>query len=288
MHPVPAAQATIRPDLPDAPLGPGSLLWTYLGDRRLLLFLGRTGVMQNMHPAVGAALQDHSNFFDDPWDRLLRSIPQILGTIYDADAEQTAARVRDYHKPLKGTDSRGRRYHALNPEVYWWTHVTFVETVIAMNDHFGTPLTDAQKNQLVAEAVTWWRRYGLSDRVLATDYAEFRRYWQHIIDNELESNATTDYAFALGRNRIPAPPGIPELVWSVIWRPVMAVNIWLGIALLPPRCREVLGLTWNGRDQRLFDLFTATVRATWPRLPTRLRYFHRAYTAIQRTNRTPA
>ncbi|MFG3522221.1 oxygenase MpaB family protein [Nocardia nova] len=282
---MPSAPETIHatPEVIGAPVGPGSLLWTYLGDRRLLLFLGRTGVMQNMHPAVGAALVDHSNFFDDPWDRLLRSIPQILGTIYDADTEQTAARVRDYHKPLKGTDSRGRRYHALNPEVFWWTHVTFVETVIAMNEHFGTPLTATEKNRLVAEGVTWWRSYGLSDRVLTADYTEFHRYWQHTIDEVLESNTTTDFAFALNRNRIPAPPGLPEPVWSLIWQPVMAANLWIGIGLLPPHCREILGLTWHRRDQRLFELFTATVRTIWPRLPERLRYFSRAYAGITRT-----
>ncbi len=27
--------------------------------------------------------------------------------------------MRDYHKPLEGIDSRGERYHAPNPHVYW-------------------------------------------------------------------------------------------------------------------------------------------------------------------------
>ncbi|WP_327150826.1 oxygenase MpaB family protein [Nocardia sp. NBC_01329] len=44
-----------------------------------------------MHPAVGAALGDLSNFFQGPWDRLIRSLPQIQGMIYDAD---NAAMVR--------------------------------------------------------------------------------------------------------------------------------------------------------------------------------------------------
>jgi uncharacterized protein (DUF2236 family) len=123
------------------PIGPDSLTWRWLGDRRLLLFLARTGTLQNMHYAVGAALQDHSDFFADPWDRLLRSIPPILGVIYDPPEMATAIAVRDYHKDLKGTDPKGRRYHALNPEVYWWTHATFIEVIVAMNDHFGTPLT---------------------------------------------------------------------------------------------------------------------------------------------------
>jgi len=240
-------------------------------------------VLQNMHPAVGAALQDHSNFFADPWDRLLRSLPQILGMIYDADPEVLAGRVRDYHKSIKGADAHGRRYHALSPEVYWWTHVTFVESCVAINEFFGTPLSAAEKDQLVAESVTWWRMYGLSDRVLVADYAEFHRYWERVIDTELEANPTTDFAFALNRRRIPAPPGVPEPVWSVIWRPVMAINLWLAVALLPPRCREILDLSWRRRDDLVFRCFARAVGAVWPMLPVRVRYLPRAYAGIRRT-----
>ena len=34
------------------PIGPGSLTWTHFGDVRGLLYLGRAGTLQNMHPAV--------------------------------------------------------------------------------------------------------------------------------------------------------------------------------------------------------------------------------------------
>ncbi|MEU1980632.1 oxygenase MpaB family protein [Nocardia sp. NPDC019395] len=269
-----------------APIGPGSLTWKYAGDFRNMLFLGRTGILQNMHPAVGAALQDHSNFFADPWDRLIRSLPQIQGMIYDADSEAQAGRVRDYHRPLKGTDSRGERYHALNPDVYWWTHATFVELTIAINEHFGTPLTGAEKDQLIAEGVTWWRMYGLSDRVLVSNYAEFEEYWNRTIDEVLEANATTDFALRLGSVRIPAMPGIPEPVWSVIWRPVMAFNVWLANALMPERAREILDLRWTPLDQKLFGIFATTVRTVWPLLPERLRYAPRAYAGIKRVRTT--
>lgn len=268
--------------LKGAPLGPGSLTWKYAGDWRNMLFLGRTGILQNMHPAVGAALQDHSDFFDDPWHRLVRSLPQIQGMIYDADSEDQAARVRDYHRHLKGTDSRGERYHALNPDVYWWTHATFIELSIAINEYFGTPLTDAEKEQLVAEGITWWRMYGLSDRVLVADYAEFKRYWDRTIDEVLEANATTDFALRLNRQRIPAMPGIPEPVWSVIWRPVMAFNVWLANALMPERAREILGLRWTPLDQVFLGAFSTAIRTVWPLLPDRLKYAPRAYTGIKR------
>lgn len=66
-----------------APLGPDSLLWKWGSDNRLQLLRGYTGILQNMHPAIGQSLLDHSKFFDEPFARLQRSTPQIIQSIYD-------------------------------------------------------------------------------------------------------------------------------------------------------------------------------------------------------------
>jgi uncharacterized protein (DUF2236 family) len=190
--------------------------------------------------------------------------------------------VRDYHKDLKGSDSRGRRYHALNPDVYWWTHATFVEVVIAVNEYFGTPLTIEEKNQIIREGVTWWRSYGLSDRPVIDNYADFQRYWNRMLEHELEANATTEYAVAIGTADVPPPPRVPRAVWTVVHRPVMATNVWLLNALMPERGREILGLTWTKNDERPFRAVSAVIRHGWPLLPARLRYNPRAYAGIKR------
>ncbi|RDI49916.1 oxygenase MpaB family protein [Nocardia mexicana] len=269
-----------------APLGPGSLTWRYFGDRRVLLYLGRSGTLQNMHPAVGQALQDHSDFFADPWDRLFRSLPPIFGVVYDSPEDGTGPQVRDYHRGIKGRHADGRRYHALDPDVFWWTHVTFFEFIIAVNEHFGTPLTREQKDQVVAEAVTWWQRYGLSMRPAFSTYAEFETYWQHMLSEVLESNPTTDFAMTIEGRPIPPLPGVPAPIWALIQRPVMRFNVWLATALFPGRAREILGLTWTDSDERRFRLFADVIRRTWPLLPDRLRYTRRAYAGIRRAART--
>ncbi len=84
-------------------LGPQSLLWRWAGDMRIAFEGGTAGLMQTMHPAIGQGLIDHSNFFDDPVDRVFRSLPGILGTIYDGpEADQTGRKVRDFHHHIKG------------------------------------------------------------------------------------------------------------------------------------------------------------------------------------------
>ena len=114
------------------PLGPDSLTWRYFGDARGLLFTVRAGVLQAMHPAIDAALLQHSDFLENPINRLLRSAPPILGVVYDGpQAGPTGAWVRDQHKTIKGTDSKGRKYHALSPDAFYWAHATFFESIIA-------------------------------------------------------------------------------------------------------------------------------------------------------------
>jgi uncharacterized protein (DUF2236 family) len=267
----------------DAPLGPGSLTWKYHGDRRGLLFMWRTGTLQNMHPAVNSALQQKSNFFDNPWDRLLRSIPPIMGVVYDDRPDETGAQVRDFHRDIKGEDDgHGRRYSALNPDTFWWTHVTFVETIVAINEFFGTPLTQAEKDQLVAEGVTWWKRYGLSMRPVVSTWEEFQAYFDHMLTHELEHNATTRWALTADQQSMPPPPGVPGIAWKLLERPTSKFNRWLGNGLMPPKAREILDLEWHTRDEIALRILGQVVRRTWPFLPARVRYQPRAYDAIKR------
>ncbi|SKW25410.1 Uncharacterized protein conserved in bacteria [Mycobacteroides abscessus subsp. abscessus] len=73
---------------------------------------GTAGLLQTMDPAIGYALIEHSNFFADPVDRVFRSLPPILGTVYDDPAAGTGVTVRDFHRDIKGVQPDGVRYHA--------------------------------------------------------------------------------------------------------------------------------------------------------------------------------
>ena len=99
-----------RPKAAGAPVGPGSLLWATAGDPRGLIPGTAAGIMQLMLPGLGAGVTDHSNFFDDPYDRIFRSIPVIWGTIFapqDVEGADRGRFVRDLHRDIKGTDHHG-------------------------------------------------------------------------------------------------------------------------------------------------------------------------------------
>jgi uncharacterized protein (DUF2236 family) len=247
-----------------AGLGPGSLTWKHFGDVRGLLLTQRTGVLQVMHPAITAALIDHSDVFENPTQRLLRSAGPILGVIYDEDGEQTARWVRDRHTQIRGRDSQGRRYHALDPETYYWAHATFFESQIATQEIFGKPLTVEEKERLYAESVTWYERYGLTMRPVPRDYRAFERYWQSMFDDVLEATPIALSAVRAARD-LPAPyPVIDGPLWALM-RPLFARGgPWLARGTLPPQAREMLEVEWSGADELALNSLRTALKAAWP------------------------
>src|SRR5579875_4196273 len=108
------------------PLGPQSLVWRYFGDNRMFLIGPRPAVLQNMLAELGQGVLDHSVFFSDTAARVKRSLPPIFMTVYGSDDDHPGQQVRDFHHDIKGEmpagSGRAARYHALDPETYYWAH----------------------------------------------------------------------------------------------------------------------------------------------------------------------
>ena len=258
-------------ELRRSPLGPDSLLWKWGSDQRIQLLRGYTGVMQNMHPAIGQSLLDHSKFFDEPFARLERSTPQIIMSIYD-DGD-LGKQIRDYHTTIKGTLRNGERYHSMNPETFWWAHATFVYRVIYAQELFGTPFTHEEKDQIVREGATWWDHYGMSERPVIDNYDDLVAYMDEMADTVLERNETVDFALRTARDEMITPPeGVSPKVWKIIWKPIMRSVIWLTYGTIPAKERAILELDWSAKDQKRFDRIAKLVKKVFDVLPEDKRY----------------
>ena len=100
----------------------------------------------------------------------------IMGVVYDGDrAAQTGAQIKGFHTTIKGVDAAGRRYHALNPETFYWAHATFFMLIIKIAEYFCGGLTEAEKRQLFDEHVQWYRMYGMSMRPVPDELGGVRR-----------------------------------------------------------------------------------------------------------------
>lgn len=265
-------------DAPPAPLGPDSLTWRLFGDWRGLLQGPWAGSMQNMHPQLGAAVQQHSIFFMERIPRLLRSLYPIGGVVFDGErAPQTGAEVRDYHIPIKGVDDQGRRYSALNPDVFYWAHSTFFMGTILTAERFGDGLTEDEKRQLFDEHVTWYRMYGMSMRPVPNTWEEFQEYWDHMCRNVLENNWAAREVLDL--STMPKHPSfrwLPDRVWRLHLSILGPFAVWVTVGLYHPAVRELMGYRWTRRDEVLHRLFGRLVNLTFKALPMRRRFHPRA------------
>lgn len=252
---------------PGAPLGPKSILWDVAGDWRSAFSGLSAGILQLMYPHLGRGVEDHSAFFDEPWDRIYRSVPQIWATIFAPDADERGLQIRDYHTGITGTDARGERYHALKPDTFWWAHATFswemFETVDRWN-HRG--LGRRRREQLYQETVTWYRRYGVSDRPVPANYRAFRARFDDICHNELELTPTAERAVDLALHSGVSRPGRPEALDAVM-TPVMRT---MALGGLPPIVRERFGIPWTLADEAALAALTLTVRNAGQVLPQQL------------------
>ncbi len=265
--------STTRSSPVGAPLGPGSLLWETAGDPRSLITGTAAGVMQLMLPGLGAGVTDHSDFFNDPFDRIFRSIPYIWGSIFAADDAEGDARgrqIRDFHPDIKGVDDQGRRYHALDPDVYWWAHATFTwEFFRARELYWPRGLSRAQKEQLYAETVTWYRRYGVSERPVPSTYDAFCARFDEICRHELE--LTPAAAWVLDPEKNPgtraAPIHLPGRLAPLSGFATDRVTDVLRVVVygnMPDVVRRRFGFAWSHADRVAFAAVCGALRAMEP------------------------
>ena len=252
-----------------APINPRSILWATAADPRSLLTGIAAGIMQLMLPGLGAGVTDHSNFFDDPFDRIDRSLPYIWGSIFTEDEKEGSERgkqIRDFHPTIKGTDHNSEPYHALDPEVFWWAHATFTwEFLRARELFFALPLDRLEREQLYAESVTWYRRYGLSDRPVPLTLRDFRIRFDQICREELELTPAAQWVLdpqsetgAGGNLRLPGPLSALNGIANQLGADVLRIVVY---GVMPDVLRRRFGFRWSNADRAAFAGVCTTLRS---------------------------
>ncbi|MFD0684755.1 oxygenase MpaB family protein [Actinomadura fibrosa] len=274
--PVATAAARTRPAA-RAPLGPGTLLWRHAADLRSLLPGAAAGLMQLMHPGIGAGVTEHSAFFDAPFDRIHRSVPQIWATILAPDGADRARAVRDLHRAIGGTDEHARRYHALEPETFWWAHATFTWEIFRAAELFHPgALTAEDRERMYAETVTWYSRYGVSMRPVPADHAAFRSKFWHVCAKRLELTPAAARALEIAKHGSDTvtllPVGGPRLDRAgrrVAERPLRLITF----GCLPSIVRERFDIPWTPLDQARFSALALANRQGYRMVPTGLNHW---------------
>ncbi|WOC11588.1 oxygenase MpaB family protein [Gordonia sp. MP11Mi] len=270
-------------------LGADSLVWKFYGDNRGLLGFQRLAGTENCIEQLAQGVEDHSVIFNDFLGRAKRSGPPIMRTVYSDRPHQWGHRVRDFHRGIKGTISDGSRYHALNPELFYWAHATFVDQVLFITDTFIRRLSYEEKVQIFEESKVWYQLYGVSARSQPQTYEEFCEYWESMLDRFVPTRTIT-YATGYLRKGVPGPKWLPKPLWRIASAPLNGAFHVVIVGTLPQQMRDVCDLEWSARDQRNFDRFAAFMRKINPlinKLPVKALYVPWAYEAWERTGIDP-
>ncbi|CAN5633206.1 oxygenase MpaB family protein [soil metagenome] len=261
-------------------LGPDSLSWNVLGDARIYLAAGFALILQVAHPTVGSGVRDHSTFQQDPWGRLLRTMDYLNLLAYGgSEAVAVGRRLRELHKPIKGTNADGSRYHALEPQAYAWVHATLIEGAVAAHTRFIGPLSPARVERLYAEYMPLGRLVGVRERDMPPDWASFRAYFDETVANTLERNETVDTVLASLAK--PSPPPLPVPGFDQLWKllrvpPAEAISV-ATVGLMGEATRAKLGLGFSPREQVELRALGRASRALTRVLPRDLRVMGPAY-----------
>ncbi|MEU6564544.1 oxygenase MpaB family protein [Nocardia nova] len=238
------AEGVAGAGVPDVRLGPGSMLWRHLGDRRFLATLPRAVGLQMLHPSIAAAQVEHVRV--RLWDHKRRTVQRLIALAYIG--RDPSWRIRVGHEHVKGIDEDGHRYHALNPDLFFFQHATYVETLFTMINTFIAPMTAAEHEQLYAETCLWYRRYGISDRMVPATWTEFTEYFDEACRTQLRPGT----AFETVRGQVLRPDA-----WSQRFVPTRVVR-----ALHHDHALELMGVRRRTGDHAALATYRAAVRAS--------------------------
>ncbi len=219
---------------PDGMFGPRSVAWRVHGDVTTMMVGGVAGLLlQMLHPAVLAGVWDHSSFRGDMHGRLRRTARFIALTTYGGRDEAEAAidRVRRIHERVGGTLPDGRPYHAADPALLAWVHVTEATSFLDAWIRYAEPaMPIAGQDRYFAEMATVAHALGAAPvpttRAAARRMIEERR-------GELVCDARTREVAALVLDQRAAKP---------LAQPLQKLTLQAGVDLLPGWARRMHGL----------------------------------------------
>ena len=226
---------------------PSDLLWYWATDWRLGLSGLSNGILQLMHPGLGAGVAEHSDFFDEPWGRIMRSVGPIVASIRD---DGTARAIKEMHHDIKGSDAHGDRYHALDPGTFWWAHITLYRAVEQAARRFSAAgLSESQRDRMYAEGITWYRRYGVSERAVPPTRHAYTERFRQICTDELEMTPAAERAVDIALNgRIEGLPGLPTWLALPVELAATPAARLTSIGGLPGVVRRRFDIPWSVAD----------------------------------------
>lgn len=201
------------------------------------MFVGglRALLLQSLHPLAMAGVADHSDYRNDPWGRLQRTVDFLVATTFGpaSEAELAVERVRSVHEHVSGTAPDGRPYSADDPHLLGWVHVAEVDSFLAAHNRYGRrKLARRDRDRYLSDAARIARALGADDP--PTSERELRR---QLRDYRKELRGTREARDAARYLLVQSP--LPLAI-----RPAYGMIAAAGVSLLPAWSRPMLRVPW--------------------------------------------
>lgn len=261
--------------------GPDSVTWRVNREAVLLLGGGAAIILQVAHPLVGAGVAEHSNYREDPWGRLYRTLDITTTIVFGATDEAHAAseRLRRMHTRVRGVTHeaagkypKGTPYSANDPTLGMWVHATLVDTSLQVYTAYAGSLSQKEKLRYYEEQKLLGEMFGVPVEEQPPTLADFYEYYDRMVEDELAVTSPLEDVVATTMR-----PPLPFVA-----RPLVESLNLATVSLLPEKLRDALGLGWGPNRRRLAGASRALVKRALPALPRLFREFPPARSADRR------
>jgi uncharacterized protein (DUF2236 family) len=232
-------------------------------DERLVgLFFGQRALaIGALQPVNYTGTSQSTGGRERPFRRLVRTANDFEAIFFGtrAEADRVLAKVHKLHQRVRGELAEdagvfpaGTPYDAFDPELMLWTVAVTAESALYFYELFVRRLSDWERDAFWLDYVRFGELFGMLRAVAPPTYAAFRTWW----DAQLASDAMhlTDEARRTGTFvalEIPMPR---------VNQPAKRLHDLVMLGSLPPRVRELYGLSWSSAQARAFPLAVATLR----------------------------
>lgn len=225
-----------------------------------LLGGGAAVLLQVAHPLVAAGVVEHSDYRNDLWRRLVRTLEAFYFIVYGTrqEAERAAAAVRSVHAHVQGVTQQslgrfpaGTSYSAANPDLMLWVHATLVQASLAAYERFVETLTVEEEERYYQEMGLVARILGTPASVIPASFNDFEEYFRCQLEGS--DVCVTRPAREVASVILDAPLPAPLRLLAPAHRLSTA-------GLLPPRLREEYGLRWSVFHERTLPLAARSLR----------------------------
>ena len=211
----------------------GSVSWRVFRNPISLYIGGVTAVLMELaEPRVRSGVWDHSSFRTDPMSRMKRTGLAAMVTVYGAQSEarRMIAAIVALHGQVSGLTPGGEAYGANDPELLDWVQATASFGFVEAYSAYVRPLSDADRNQFLIEAMPAARLYGAVGA--PTSLAQRQALFEAMLPRLEPSDIVLEFLAIMQKTKVFPPP----------FGALQTLLVRAGVALVPQPMRQILGL----------------------------------------------